>query len=70
MSALAINGGSPVRTAPWPVWPRPETAEHAAELVGEALRSGKWGGEGPMETEFGQKFAAFQRANHTCGNTR
>ena len=64
MSALAINGGSPVRTAPWPVWPRPETAEHAAELVGEALRSGKWGGDGPMETEFGQKFAAFQRANH------
>ncbi|HET7771005.1 MAG TPA: DegT/DnrJ/EryC1/StrS family aminotransferase [Chloroflexota bacterium] len=64
MPALAINGGTPVRTAPWPAWPRPETAEHAAELVGEALRSGKWAGDGPMENEFGQKFAAFQRANH------
>ncbi|HEU5318542.1 MAG TPA: DegT/DnrJ/EryC1/StrS family aminotransferase, partial [Chloroflexota bacterium] len=64
MSALAINGGTPVRSAPWPTWPRPETGEHAAELVGEALRSGRWGGEGPMETEFAGKFAAFQRAKH------
>ena len=64
MSALAINGGTPVRSAPWPTWPRPETGEHAAELVAEALRSGKWGGEGPMETEFASKFAAFQHAKY------
>ena len=64
MSALAINGGTPIRTAKWPEWPRPETAAHAAELVGEALRSGKWGGDGPMETEFSQKFAQFQHARH------
>ncbi len=64
MSQLAINGGTPVRTAPWPQWPRAETAEHAKELVAEALTSGKWGGDGPMEQEFARRFAEFQRAKH------
>jgi len=63
-STLAINGGQPLRTEPWPVWPRPETGEHAAELVRESLRSGKWGGDGPMETEFAQRFSEFSRAAH------
>ena len=64
MAQLAVNGGSPVRSAAWPEWPRPDTANHAAELVGEALRSGKWGGDGPMETEFAAKFAAFSHAKY------
>ena len=29
MSELAIFGGTPARTRPWPEWPRPETAARA-----------------------------------------
>src|SRR6266542_1109896 len=62
MSKLAINGGQPVRTAPWPKWPRPRTAERAAQLVTEALTSGKWGGDGPMENAVAEQFAALSKA--------
>ncbi len=62
MSTLALLGGEPVRTKPWPAWPRPETAARAAELVSQALTSGRWAGEGPMEQAFAERFAAFSRA--------
>lgn len=62
MPNLAINGGDPVRTASWPTWPQPETAARAADLVRLALLSGKWAGDGPMETEFSQRFASLARA--------
>ncbi len=62
MSKLAINGGPPVRSAPWPQWPRPKTAERAAQLVTEALTSGKWAGDGPMENAVAQRFAALSNA--------
>jgi dTDP-4-amino-4,6-dideoxygalactose transaminase len=64
MSELAIFGGTPARTRPWPEWPRPETAARAAALAGEALSSGKWAGGGPMEEALGARFAAFQGARH------
>ncbi|MBI3970441.1 MAG: DegT/DnrJ/EryC1/StrS family aminotransferase [Chloroflexi bacterium] len=64
MSRLAINGGEPLRTKPWPAWPRPETAQRAAELVSEALTSGKWAGDGPMENAFAERFARFSRARY------
>ncbi|MGH2350493.1 MAG: DegT/DnrJ/EryC1/StrS family aminotransferase [Chloroflexota bacterium] len=64
MGQLAINGGEPVRTKPWPAWPKPETAMRAAELVTQALTSGKWAGDGPMEGEVAARFAAFSRARH------
>ncbi|SEK95860.1 DegT/DnrJ/EryC1/StrS family aminotransferase [Nonomuraea pusilla] len=39
---LAIHGGAPVRTAPWPAWPPPlDDAQRA--LVTEVLDSGLWG---------------------------
>jgi L-glutamine:2-deoxy-scyllo-inosose/3-amino-2,3-dideoxy-scyllo-inosose aminotransferase len=64
MSKLAINGGEPVRNGPWPAWPKAETGARAAELVREALSSNKWAGDGPMETEFTARFAAFSRAKY------
>jgi dTDP-4-amino-4,6-dideoxygalactose transaminase len=64
MGELAIFGGAPLRRAPWPAWPRPETARRAAELAGQALTSGKWAGDGPMEAEFAARFAALQGARH------
>ncbi|SDM01094.1 DegT/DnrJ/EryC1/StrS family aminotransferase [Nonomuraea jiangxiensis] len=39
---LAIDGGTPVRTAPWPSWPPPmDDAQRA--LVTAVLDSGRWG---------------------------
>src|SRR5437867_9805417 len=64
MPKLAINGGEPVRRTPWPAWPRPETAARAAQLVVEALTSGKWAGNGPMENAAAERFAALSGAKH------
>ena len=41
MSQLALNGGTPVRTAPWPVWPQGGNAEKANLL--NVLESGVLG---------------------------
>ncbi|NUQ66440.1 MAG: DegT/DnrJ/EryC1/StrS family aminotransferase [Pirellulales bacterium] len=67
--ALAVLGGSPVRTAPFPAWP-PVTAEIEQSLVA-ALRSGKWGRtlQGPMQgtglvVEFEKRFAELIGAAH------
>lgn len=40
MAELAINGGAPVRTAPWPEWPVHD--EREVEAITEVTRSGKW----------------------------
>lgn len=39
---LAINGGTPVRTAPWPSWP-PPMDDAQRKLVTDVLESGLWG---------------------------
>jgi dTDP-4-amino-4,6-dideoxygalactose transaminase len=39
---LAVHGGTPVRSAPWPAWP-PPLDEAQRELVAEVLDSGLWG---------------------------
>jgi len=62
--ALAINGGDPVRSRPWPAWPRPETAARAAQLVTQALTGGKWAGDGPMEQALAERFAALAGAKY------
>ena len=55
---LAIDGGTPVRTAGWPSWPPPATAEQR-ELLLEVLDSGAWGSTtGTKVGEFTQAFAA------------
>ena len=38
---LARDGGTPVRTAPFPIWPVWDGADEKALL--EVLRSGEWG---------------------------
>lgn len=42
MTALALHGGPPVRTSPWPAWP-PPLDPRQRELVTEVLESGLWG---------------------------
>jgi dTDP-4-amino-4,6-dideoxygalactose transaminase len=66
MAKLAINGGSPVRTAPWPKWP--EVDERDVAAVSEVIRSGRWGRLGGTKAaEFEQKFAAYQGAKYGLG---
>ncbi|MGI5291840.1 DegT/DnrJ/EryC1/StrS family aminotransferase [Nonomuraea polychroma] len=41
-TTLALHGGTPVRTAPWPSWP-PPLDDAQRELVTAVLESGRWG---------------------------
>ena len=59
MSELAIFGGEPVNTEPWPKWPN--AGERERELVEEVLSSDLWGGTGfgPKITELNDRFAGY-----------
>lgn len=62
-SNLAIEGGTPVRRAPWPAWPIFDGREEAA--VTEVVRSGNWGAlAGTQVKAFEKEFARFQGARH------
>lgn len=60
---LAALGGSPVRTRPWPKWPRATESTH--EHVAEVLDSSRWALSGPhdgracYERRFAEAFASF-----------
>jgi dTDP-4-amino-4,6-dideoxygalactose transaminase len=65
MPELAINGGTPIRSEPYPGWPAGDDRVVAA--VAEVVRGGRWGGypePGPKATEFEERFAAYQGAKH------
>jgi len=58
-SPLALLGGAPVRTTPWPAWPERGPEEERAVLA--ALRESDWGGF-PMPNTRADRFAeAFAR---------
>lgn len=58
---LAIDGGTPVRTEPFPSWP--VHGQREEDLLLEVLRSGNWGElTGTKVAEFSRDFAAFQAA--------
>src|SRR5262245_43926073 len=61
---LALDGGIPVRAAPFPAWPVWDEHDEAA-LLG-VLRSGQWGAHsgGGRVAAFEQAFATFQDARH------
>lgn len=62
-SALAINGGKPVRTEPFPRWPQFGAEEE--ELLLQALRSGVWGSiDGTFVKQLEVEFAELQQARH------
>ena len=66
MATLAINGGTPVRTSPYPSWPQTNDEEYVA-AVAEVVRSGEWGGfpePGLHGGAFEEAFAAYQGARH------
>ena len=63
---LALLGGRPVRTIPFPAWPifgRPEE-----ERLLRTLRGGRWGKlDGPEVAEFEARFAAMHGCRHGIG---
>jgi len=65
MATLAINGGTPVRSDPYPAWPA--VGDEDVEAVVEVVRSGEWGGfpePGRHAAAFEEAFAAYQGARH------
>jgi dTDP-4-amino-4,6-dideoxygalactose transaminase len=63
MARLAIKGGTPVRTEPWPRWPVRSDAERRQLL--EAFEADNWGGfpfPQPKTKELGEAFAAYHDA--------
>ena len=62
MAKLAIKGGEPARTKPFPKWPVFDEKELAA--LREVLYSGVWGIGGSKKKEFEEKFAAYQDAKY------
>ncbi len=54
---LALNGGDPVRTAPYPAWP--SLAPGDLERVREVLETPHWGGSGDFVEAFEEVFAQF-----------
>jgi len=70
-TALAIHGGAPVRTRPWPAWP--EHGEPEREAVLRVVESGNWGGHPSPNTEaraLATEFAKFVGTEHAvpCAN--
>lgn len=60
---LAVDGGSPIRTHPFPKWPIFGDLEE--KLMLEAIRSGNWGGVEPDKIKlFEEKFASLQDAKY------
>jgi len=62
MAELAINGGAPVRTAPFPQWPQGGEAE--MEQLEKVLKAQQWGTLGDQALTFAKKFAAYIGVKH------
>jgi len=63
LDKLAIDGGTPVRTKPFPEWPI--FGELEEKMILDVVRSGKWGGTGRvMLPQIEEKFAAAHDAKY------
>ena len=65
MPKLAILGGTPARTEPYPAWPVHDERDVAA--VTSVVQSGRWGGypyPGPQTAEFTRRFAEMQGGSY------
>ncbi len=68
MAKLALKGGAPVRTRPFPAWP--EFGEDEKQCLMLVLRGRNWGGYPSPNTYakvFAERFAAFQGAKWGIG---
>ncbi len=68
MSKLAMHGGTPVRTKPFPA--RTPFDEREVEMVAKAIRSQNlFGLGGPMVTEFEERFAGLYGAKYSVASS-
>ena len=68
MGKLALQGGEPVRTRPFPEWPVRGTEEE--EAVARVVRGGNWGRLDGCEVErFERAFARCHDARHGIAMT-
>ncbi|MEW6239056.1 MAG: DegT/DnrJ/EryC1/StrS family aminotransferase [Candidatus Omnitrophota bacterium] len=67
MAQLAIKGGTPVRTEPFPPWP--VYGEPEKEALIRTLESREWGIGSPAIKEFEEQFAAFCGAKYAAACT-
>lgn len=69
MAKLAINGGEPVRTRPFPKWPMWNEAE--IQALTDVVKSNEWGSiKGKRVKEFEQSFAEYHDAKYgVCVNS-
>lgn len=62
MGKLALSGGKPIRSKPFPQWPIYNEEER--KELNEALESGIWGGYNPKVEEFEREFAHYHDAEY------
>lgn len=63
-----VGGPTPVRTRPWPTWPRFGDTE--CELLDRALREGRWSAaDGSLKREFEDRWATFTASHHATAVT-
>ncbi|MFQ6605347.1 MAG: DegT/DnrJ/EryC1/StrS family aminotransferase [Fidelibacterota bacterium] len=62
MKELALFGGQPVRTTPFPAWPPAQ--DHSNQRIEDVIRSGQWGVGSTFIAEFNERFAAWQDAKY------
>jgi dTDP-4-amino-4,6-dideoxygalactose transaminase len=69
MATLAVTGGTPVRTKPFPKWPIFD--EREVQALREVVESGRWWGRTPGSKveQFEQAFARYQHAKHCIACT-
>jgi dTDP-4-amino-4,6-dideoxygalactose transaminase len=69
LSQLAIDGGTPVRTKPFPVWP--VWGQEEIQYLTEVVKSGQWGClKGKKTEQFARMFAEYQQAKYgICVNS-
>lgn len=65
---LALNGGTPVRTLPFPPWPQYGEEEEKSLL--NVLHSREWGGYHPLVKKLEKDFASYHQVPHavSCAN--
>jgi dTDP-4-amino-4,6-dideoxygalactose transaminase len=67
MSTLALHGGAPVCTKPWPQWP--QWGESERQQLERVLESGEWGGYNETVGQFEAAFARRHDARHCIAAT-
>jgi dTDP-4-amino-4,6-dideoxygalactose transaminase len=70
MASLALRGGDPLRTKPWPEWPQYD--ERESRNLERALHGRNWGGfpsPNDLGGEFEEKFASFVGARFAITTT-